>query len=131
MEMTKVTLPSAEKTLESLKAFAVDKDKRINVLFDELNEQTVKLEDTNKTVYERYEVVVNFEYLLVRLRFIVNDELKRIDYALTMSEDVSSILAIKSFFTKRKQYLIALTARLNEMREDLNVTQRSFYNLKF
>lgn len=131
MAEIKTTLPEIGDALASLKHAADEKDKRMNTLFDEISKLTAPLEDMDMSTVKKYEVIMNSEYLLVRLRFLVNDEMKSIEYSLNMSEDITNILAIKSFFTKRKQYLISLQSRLNEIREDLNVLQRSYYNFKF
>lgn len=120
-----------EEALENLQVFARERDERINKLFDDILEHTATLEDSNLNSVKKYECIMETEYLFTRIRIMVNDELKRIDYALTMGDDVSSILSIKSFFTKRKQYLLSVVSRLNETREDMNVIQRSFYNIKF
>ena len=119
--------------LTQLKDFADDKDKKINELFERLVNDTVKLEHSEIPMNVKNDVLTNVEYIFTRLRFVLADEMRRVDYSLNKIDNDSSVPAtIKGFFTKRKTYLGGLNSRLNEIREDLSLVQKTvYYNYRY
>lgn len=116
--------------VEAIRQIAAQKDNHLDELYNTMLAMTDVLEDMELPLSKKNETILNVEYLVVRIRFLINDEVKRIDRAL-QTDEVKGKLAVKTEFTKRKQYLLGLVARLNEIREDMNTLSRSYYNLKF
>jgi len=116
--------------VEAIRHIAAQKDNHLDELYNTMLAMTDVLEDMELPLSKKNETILNVEYLVVRIRFLINDEVKRIDRAL-QTDEVKGKLAVKTEFTKRKQYLLGLVARLNEIREDMNTLSRSYYNLKF
>ena len=104
------------------------KESKINELFNMLVEGTQNFEDLELSTTEKYDTLITYEYLLTRLRFLVADELRRIDFALSNEQVLSG--QEKAFYNRRKTYLLSVNARLNDIREDLNVLQRTTYFMK-
>ena len=104
------------------------KESKINKLFNMLVEGTQNFEDLELSTTEKYDTLITYEYLLTRLRFLVADELRRIDFALSNEQVLSG--QEKAFYNRRKTYLLSVNARLNDIREDLNVLQRTTYFMK-
>lgn len=100
------------------------KDERINSLLDKLVNDTQMLEEDIPSG-KKYEIILANEYLLTRLRFVVADEMMRVEHALVIE---NNDVPIKAYFTKRKNYLMSVNQRLLEIREDLNVLSRMTYN---
>ncbi len=116
--------------VEAIRQIAAQKENHLDELYNTMLAMTDVLEDMELPLSKKNETILNVEYLVVRIRFLINDEVKRIDRAL-QTDEVKGKLAVKTEFTKRKQYLLGLVARLNEIREDMNTLSRSYYNLKF
>ena len=116
--------------VDAIRQIAAQKDNHLDELYNTMLAMTDVLEDMELPLSKKNETILNVEYLVVRIRFLINDEVKRIDRAL-QTDEVKGKLAVKTEFTKRKQYLLGLVARLNEIREDMNTLSRSYYNLKF
>lgn len=116
--------------VDAIRQIAAQKDNHLDELYNTMLAMTDVLEDMDLPLSKKNETILNVEYLVVRIRFLINDEVKRIDRAL-QTDEVKGKLAVKTEFTKRKQYLLGLVARLNEIREDMNTLSRSYYNLKF
>lgn len=100
------------------------KDERINSLLEKLINDTQELEE-NVPANKKYDIILATEYLLTRLRFVVADELIKVEHALVIENNE---VAVKAYFTKRKSYLMIVNQRLLEIREDLNVLSRMTYN---
>jgi len=128
---TTVTTPTNNEVAERLVRLSDERDKKeskINELFTVLVDGTQELEILDLSTSEKYDILITHEYLLTRLRFLVADELRRIDFALSNDQILSG--QEKTFYTKRKTYLLSVNARLNEIREDLNVLQKTTYFLR-
>ena len=119
--------------LTQLKEFAETKDKKINELFERLVSDTEKLEYSEIPMNVKNDILTNVEYIFTRLRFVLADEMRRVDYSLNKIDNDSTIPAtFKGFFTRRKTYLGGLNSRLNEIREDLSLVQKTvYYNYKY
>lgn len=104
------------------------KESKINELFTMLVDGTQNFEDIELSTTEKYDTLITYEYLLTRLRFLVADELRKIDFALSNEQVLSG--QEKAFYNKRKTYLLAVNARLNDIREDLNILQKTTYFMK-
>lgn len=126
--MTTTTTNANE--VDAIRSIAAQKDGHLDELFNTMLAMTDELEDCDLPLNKKNEIVLSVEYLVVRIRLLINDEVKRLDHVL-QTDEVKSKLAVKTEFTKRKQYLLGLVARLNEIREDMNTLSRSYYNLKF
>ena len=104
------------------------KESKINELFNALVEGTADFEDMDCPLTVKYEILITHEYIMTRLRILISDELRKIDFALSNEQVLSG--QEKSFYNKRKTYLLAVNARLNDIREDLNVLQKTTYFMK-
>ena len=130
---TLATNNNNDSALTNLKEFADEKDNKINELFERLVNDTVKLEYSEIPMNVKNDILTNVEYIFTRLRFVLADEMRRVDYSLNKIDNDSSVPAtIKGFFTKRKNYLGGLNSRLNEIREDLSLVQKTvYYNYRY
>lgn len=128
-----VTNNDNNNALTQLKGYADDKDNKINELFERLVTDTENLESYDTPMSKKNDTLTNIEYIFTRLRFVLADEMRRVDYSLNKIDNDSTIPAtIKGFFTRRKAYLGSLNSRLNEIREDLSLVQKTvYYNYKY
>ena len=105
-----------------------DKDDKIGELFDRLVEDTNDLEDSSLSLAKKNDIVTNAVFILARLRFIIVNETRTVDYAIGKIENDSTIpIYIKGMFSKRKSYLTNLNMKLNDIREDLSLIEKTFY----
>ena len=119
---------SNDTVLNKMKSESEKKEAKINELFETIINGTQEFEDLDMSPTEKYDVLIAHEYLLTRLRLLIADELRRLDFALSNEAVLST--AEKVFVTKRKNYLLTVNTRLNEIREDLNTLQKTTYFLK-
>lgn len=132
--MTITAPPSTPKADETAARLAVlnkerdAKEAKIAELFGVLVDGTENFEDIELPTTEKYDVLITHEYLLTRVRILIADELRKIDFALSNEQVLSG--QEKAFYNKRKTYLLSVNARLNDIREDLNVLQKTTYFMK-
>lgn len=104
------------------------KEAKINELYNALVDGTENFENLELSVSEKYDTLITYEYLLTRVRILLSDELRRIDFALSNESILKG--QEKAFYTKRKTYLMSVNTHLTEIREDLNVLQKTTYFMK-
>ena len=108
-------------------------DEKIDKLFQYLLSETEELEDYSVPLDKKKDIITNIEFVLTRIRFLVINELNRVDF--TMNEkDKAGLLndSIKKKFSNRKNFLGSLNNRLNDIREDLNLIEKTmYYNYKY
>ena len=119
---------SNDSVLNKMKSECEKKESKINELFEAIIAGTEEFEDLDMSATEKYDILISHEYLLTRLRLLIADELRRLDFALAHDSVLSA--QEKGFMTKRKNYLITVNTRLNDIREDLNTLQKTTYFLK-
>lgn len=124
--VTSVT--SDDMVLNKIKAESSKKESKINELFETIINGTEEFENIDSSANDKYDILITHEYVLTRLRFLIADELRRIEFALSNDSVLST--QEKVFITKRKNYLLVVNTRLNEIREDLNTLQKTTYFLK-
>lgn len=123
--------PKADETAARLAVLNKERDAKeakIAELFGMLVDGTENFEDIELPTTEKYDILITHEYLLTRVRILIADELRRIDFALSNEQVLSG--QEKAFYNKRKTYLLSVNTRLNEIREDLNVLQKTTYFMK-
>lgn len=128
---TPTSTPKADETAARLAVLNKERDAKeakIAELFGVLVDGTENFEDIELPTTEKYDILITHEYLLTRVRILIADELRRIDFALSNEQVLSG--QEKAFYNKRKTYLLSVNARLNEIREDLNVLQKTTYFMK-
>lgn len=133
MTITQTTPPSQaddelSARLTKLNSERDKKEAKINELYNLLVEGTETFEDLDVSVTEKYDILINHEYLLTRVRILIADELRKIDFALSNDNVLKG--QEKIFYTKRKTYLMSVNTHLTEIREDLNVLQKTTYFMK-
>ena len=104
--------PKADETATRLAVLNKERDTKeakIAELFDMLVDGTENFEDIELPTTEKYDTLITHEYLLTRLRILVGDELRRIDFALSNEQVLSG--QEKAFYNKRKTYLLSVNAR--------------------
>lgn len=114
--------------LSKLNAERDKKEAKINELYNALVSGTENFENLELSVSEKYDTLITYEYLLTRVRILLSDELRRIDFALSNESILKG--QEKAFYTKRKTYLMSVNTHLTEIREDLNVLQKTTYFMK-
>ena len=85
---------------------------------DSLNQQD------QMTLQEMFDVVIAAEYLIVRVRSKILSELSRIQCVLSST---TSTAGVEKLFKDRYNYIISMCQRINELREDFSVIQRSMW----
>lgn len=103
-------------------------DSEIKELFDMMVNDTDTF--TKSAVSEQsLRQALCLEFKLLRLRTLVNSETTLVKSLLALDELKSPtvLAAIK----RREAYLVGITARLNELRDDLNSMQKLCYTLNF
>lgn len=111
--------------LARLQSSQYEKDQKIDALFSKLISDTELLESDELSSHKKYELVLANEYLLTRLRFLIADEMIKVEHGLSIEINET---AVKAFYNKRKGYLAVVNQRLLEIREDLNVLSKITYN---
>lgn len=111
--------------LAEIKSIMAQKDERINKLYECLVNGTAGLEE-NVPIATKLSIINNIEFLIARLRFVISEELRFLEYQLTLSDDEKFL---QTLFSKRKSYLSAIYGKINDMRSDLELIEKtSYYN---
>lgn len=100
-----------------------DQDTMINSLFVQLDTELDKLGDLSRSRSDKNDVVLESEYLLTRLRSKLLVELSSIQKVLN---SVSNAGATK-LFKERLNMVMVYLGRLNDLRADFEVIQRTRY----
>lgn len=103
-------------------------DRSMVASFEELDQALQSLSDSDLTIQQKFDIVIDAEYLIVRVRSKVLLELSRIQSV--MSSPTNSE-AVNRQFKDRYNTVISTCQRLNELREDFSVVQRSMYARTF
>ena len=74
------------------------------------------------SLQEMFDIVVAAEFLIVRVRSKILSELSRIQCVLSST---TSTAGVEKLFKDRYNYIISMCQRINELREDFSVIQRS------
>ena len=126
------TLTATNDVMSDMNDIIIDKTDKLMELFDRLVSETEGLEDYDMPIKKKNELITNVEYILSRLRFLVTDELCRIDYVMASME--KNALAqektqeqIRKKFSNRKNFLCNMNNRLNDIREDLSLIEKTYY----
>lgn len=119
---------SDDTALNKMRTESQKKESKIDELFEIIVNGTEEFEDIDLSATEKYDILISHEYVLTRLRLLIADELRRIEYILSNDSVLST--QEKVFLTKRKNYLLVVNTRLNEIREDLNTLQKTTYFLR-
>jgi len=126
------TQDNDKQNLDEFNLLRKEKDENIDALFARLVSDTKELENANFTIVKKNDIITNIEFIIARLRFLIIDELKRVEFGLSNFENSKEEEKYKVWFTKRKTYLNNLNGKLNEIREDLSLIQKSiYYNYKY
>ena len=99
------------------------KNEEINKIFDLLDKKTAPLVD-EKSDSSKFDIVLSAEFLIIRLRVILVWETSQIKHIIS---DCDLSFNLTAVFKKRESYLITVLQRMNELRDDLTVVQRSVY----
>lgn len=103
-------------------------DKVIYGMFQELDKKMEGLHVTPDTdLYLKFDRLIAIEYLIVRVRSRVMTELSNVQAALSASGGTS----VDKILKERYNTVILLCQRLNELRDDIAVIQRSMYSRTF
>jgi hypothetical protein len=111
-----------------LNKLVVAKDEKLEELMARLVSETEGLEDGDKSLSEKNEMIVGIVFLITRLRFLIVDELSRLDFDINKKEcDGVFTDSLKKKFGNRRAFLYNMNNRLNDIREDLNLVEKTFY----
>lgn len=111
-----------------LNKLVVAKDEKLEELMARLVSETEGLEDGDKPLSEKNEIIVSIVFLITRLRFLIVDELSRLDFDINKKEyDGVFTDSLKKKFGNRRAFLYNMNNRLNDIREDLNLVEKTFY----
>lgn len=90
----------------------------VDEALDTLNNQD------SMSLQEMFDIVVAAEFLIVRVRSKILSELSRIQCVLSST---TSTAGVEKLFKDRYNYIISMCQRINELREDFSVIQRSMW----
>lgn len=121
MEKSNITLTQQSSTL---KEQFHKVDRILQGMFNELDDSLEVLRDEKLSLSEKFDVLVGAEYLLTRIRSRVLRELAGVQSV--MSSPTTSPV-IDKLFKDRYNTVILFCQRLNELREDMSVIQRSMW----
>ena len=114
--------------ITKLKDLIAQKDERINNLFERLLKDTDGLEDSTLSLSKKNDIVVGVEFIVARLRFILCEELRFIEQTLvTLDGSDGAQKQVQTIFSKRKTYLLSIYGKVNDMREDLSLIEKTIY----
>lgn len=126
--MAKLASNNNNDQMATLTDMVIAKDEKLEQLMQRLVSETEGLEDSDKPLSEKNEIIVGIVFLITRLRFLVVDELSRMDFDTYRKErDNTMTDSIKKKFSTRRTFLYAMNSRLNDIREDLNLIEKTFY----
>lgn len=126
--MAKLASNNNNDQMATLTDMVIAKDEKLEQLMQRLVSETEGLEDSDKPLSEKNEIIVGIVFLITRLRFLVVDELSRMDFDTNRKErDNTMTDSIKKKFSTRRTFLYAMNSRLNDIREDLNLIEKTFY----
>lgn len=100
------------------------RDEAINTLLDRLVEILDKIDPLEASKSD-FNQVLQVEYLIVKLRALVTQELALTKQVIANATKVSP--SILSLFKQRDVYLVSILQRCNEFREDSNTIQKLVY----
>lgn len=100
------------------------RDEAINNLLDRLVEILDKIDPLEASKSD-FNQVLQVEYLIVKLRALVTQELALTKQVIANATKVSP--SILSLFKQRDVYLVSILQRCNEFREDSNTIQKLVY----
>lgn len=117
-----VTLSQQTATLKSaFNAF----DLKLREMFTSVDEALDTLNNQDSmSLQEMFDIVVAAEFLIVRVRSKILSELSRIQCVLSST---TSTAGVEKLFKDRYNYIISMCQRINELREDFSVIQRSMW----
>lgn len=126
--MAKLASNNNNDQMATLTDMVIAKDEKLEQLMQRLVSETEGLEDSDKPLSEKNEIIVGIVFLITRLRFLVVDELSRMDFDTNRKEKDNTMTdSIKKKFSTRRTFLYAMNSRLNDIREDLNLIEKTFY----
>lgn len=117
-----VTLSQQTATLKSaFNSF----DIKLRSMMESLDEalDTLNRQD-EMSLQQMFDVVVSAEFLIVRVRSKILSELSRIQCVLSST---TSTAGVEKLFKDRYNYIISMCQRINELRDDFSVIQRSMW----
>lgn len=109
-------------------ALMESKDEEINRLFSKVESSSADLDNPAFTNNQKYEIIVSLEYILVRIRLLVESEHISVKKILQHSDTPQSL---RTIFMKRDQYLSQICLKLTSIREDISSLQKVVYNSQF
>jgi hypothetical protein len=98
-------------------------ERMLSGLFSQLDSELDKLGNMGLSLSAKNDIVMSTEYLLVRLRSKLISELSSIQMVLSGGPAV----AIQKAFKERLNAVLVYLARLNELRADFELIQRTRY----
>lgn len=101
------------------------RDEVIREAFEDLLSDTDEFNSSNE---KNLQVLVQLEFKMFKLRLIVVNEYNKIKQILSDTTDVP--VTIVQAFKKREAYIVAVLARVNELRADYDTIQKGCYYLR-
>lgn len=98
-------------------------ERMLSGLFSQLDSELDKLGNMGLSLSAKNDIVMSTEYLLVRLRSKLISELSSIQMVLAGGP----VVAIQKAFKERLNAVLVYLARLNELRADFELIQRTRY----
>lgn len=94
-------------------------------MFESLDDALAELEHPERYNHaQMFDIVIGAEYLIVRVRAKILSELAKIQCAISAS---TTTTGVEKLFKDRYNNIIAMCQRVNELREDFAVVQRSMW----
>lgn len=103
------------------------KNQQLQALLDSLQTKADRLSDTSLTHKARFEIVAECQFLLVKLRTQVLNEMFIVKEILTRGIDNY----LRPVYSVRDTFLTNFNLRITEVREDISATSRILYGLNY
>lgn len=99
-------------------------NKNFDAIVEQIKEITTSITDPSISAQQKYDSIVSIEYLLVRAR--IDSEFEHLKIKQLLS-DQNTPASLRGIFMKRAQYLAEIGLKLNSIRDDIAVLQKSVY----
>lgn len=123
---------SPQQAAQQLQSQFQNKDAAINELLDKLNETFSELDNcdlkgTDQEAEYFHRKILESEYILTKLRTIVESEAIRVKQCLTTNMPA----AIKAMFTNRDSYLTSVSFKLDKIKDQTEVAYKVHFSYNY
>lgn len=101
-------------------------DQKVSELFSQIESLTSTL-DSQESLQKKFETVLSTEYILFRLRIIIERESLTIKQLLSLTDDSN----LKAMLSRRDIYLSQASSKVTSLQNDISIIQKLQYSNSF